>query len=69
MIEIEMSRKYAFLPCGDQDFESAASAQNDEFKAVSIARIFTLVKRENIAETQYLAGDFQIRSLNAFVAT
>ena len=32
------ARKYAFLPCGHLDFESAATAQNDEFKAVFIAR-------------------------------
>ena len=26
------ARKYAFLPCGHFDFESAVTAQNDEFK-------------------------------------
>ena len=31
--------KYVFLPCGHLDFESAVTAQNDEFRAVLIARI------------------------------
>ena len=32
-------RRYASLPCGHFNFESAVTAQNDEFKAVLIARI------------------------------
>ena len=52
-IQIQMKstpRKYAFLPCGHLDFESAVKAQNDEFKGVFIACIFTLVKRQNLAK-------------------
>ena len=36
-------RRYAFLPCGHVDFESAVTEQNDEFKAVFIVDVFTLV--------------------------
>ena len=32
-------RNCAFLPCGHLDFESAVTAQNDEFKAVLTAPI------------------------------
>ena len=28
-------RKYAYLPCGHFDFESAVTAQNDDFKGSS----------------------------------
>ena len=31
-------RKYASLPCGHLNFESAVTAQNDECKEVLIAR-------------------------------
>ena len=36
---VRTPRKHAFLPCGHLDFESAVTAQIDEFKAVLIARI------------------------------
>ena len=42
-------RKHAFLACGHLDFESAVTAQNDEFKEVLIARIHTC-KRQNLAK-------------------
>ena len=34
------ARKDAFLPCGHLDFESAVTAQNDEFK-VSFGSLFS----------------------------
>ena len=34
------ARKYAFLRCGQHDLKSTVTAQNDEFKAVFIARIY-----------------------------
>ena len=37
----ETPRKYTFLLCSHRDFESAVTAQNDEFKAVFIAHIHT----------------------------
>ena len=40
-------RKYAFSPCSHLDYESADTAQNDEFKAVLIARIQNLAKKLN----------------------
>ena len=33
-------RKYAFLPCGHLDFQSAVTAQNDKFEGSLIARIY-----------------------------
>ena len=41
--------RVSFLPCGHLDFESAASAQNDEFEG-SFDSVFTLVKRQNLAK-------------------
>ena len=50
------SRKYAFLPCGQLDFESAVTEQNDEFKAVLIARIHARLTLKRSQETHYLAS-------------
>ena len=36
-----------FLPCGQLDFESAVTAQDEKFKAVLIARIQNLAKKLN----------------------
>ena len=62
------------LPCGHLDFESAVTAQNDEFKAIFSLLVFTLDKRKkkNLAKnpnTWYSPWYSQISSLNYFVAT
>ena len=50
-------RKYAaFLPCGHLDSESAVTAQNDECKAVFIARIHASKTSKLSRETHYLAS-------------
>ena len=45
------------LPCAHLDFESAVTAQNDEFKTVFNLLVFTLDKRKKLSqESQYLAS-------------
>ena len=46
-------RKYAFLPCGHLDFESAVTSQNDEFKAGFIASIHACWTSKASQEAQY----------------
>ena len=48
-------QKCAFLSCGQLDLESAATTQNDEFKAIFKARIRSCYSSKLSHETQYLA--------------
>ena len=63
--DVKTPWKYAFLPCGHLDFMSAVTAQNDEFKAVLIARIHARQTPKLGQETQY--SDSTLSSIYWFI--